>query len=94
MTAKNNVKEALVCYAIERALIDYGNSALEEVYYKLYQEHGLHFVDCFYNPDILKKVLREIFGDPYTGIVDMISTHLGEFSAHEQVHAFLRSLKQ
>ena len=93
MTAKNNIREAIVSYAIEKSLIDYGNSALEEIYYKLYQEHALHFVDCYHNPDILRKVLLETFGDAYCNIVDLVKTHLGEYAAQEQVRKFLHALE-
>ncbi len=92
MTAKNNIKEAIVSYAIMRGLIEYGNSSLEEVYYKLYQEYALHFVDCYHNPEILRKVMLETVGDSYLGIVELIRTHLGEFSVQDQIRNFLTKL--
>lgn len=92
MPTRANIKEALVCYAIEKALIDHGNSYLEEVYYKLYQEHGLHFVDCYSNPEILKKVLQETFGDSYCNVVELIGKNLGEFASQGQIRSFLASL--
>ncbi len=93
MTAKNNVKEAIVSYAIERALIDYGNSALEEVYYRLYREYGIHFVDCLHNPDYLRKTLLDVFGDSFIQIVELIKGRLGEFSVQPDVKSFLTKLK-
>lgn len=93
MASKNNVREAIVSYAIEKALIEYGNSALEEVYYKLYQEYALHFVDCYYNPEILRKVLLETFGDAYCNVVELVKTQLGEYATQEQIHKFLIALE-
>lgn len=93
MAAKNNVREALVSYAIEKALIEHGNSSHEEVYYKLYQEHALHFVDCYHNPDVLRRVLLETFGDSYIEIVELVKTHLGEYATQEQIRKFLASLQ-
>jgi hypothetical protein len=92
MTAKNNIKEAIVSYAIMRGLIEHGNSSLEEVYYKLYQEYALHFVDCYHNPDVLRGIMHETFGDSYLGIVELIRTHLGEFAMQEQIRGFLSKL--
>lgn len=93
MAAKNNVREALVSYAIEKALIEHGNSSHEEVYYKLYQEHALHFVDCYHNPDVLRRVLLETFGDSYIEIVELVKTHLGEYATQEQIRKFLTSIE-
>ncbi len=93
MASKNNIREAIVSYAIEKALIEYGNSALEEVYYKLYQEYALHFVDCYHNPETLRRVLLETFGDAYCNIVELMRTHLGEYALQEQIRKFLVSLK-
>ena len=93
MTAKSNIKEAIVSYAIEKALLDYSSTALEEVHYKLYHEFGLHFVDCLHNPDCLRKALLAVFGDAFIQIVELIKTRLGEFSAHPDVRSFLVKIK-
>ncbi len=93
MTAKNNVREALVSYAIEKALIEYDECALEEVYHKLHSEHALHFVDCFHNPEVFRKVLMETFGDAFCNIVELMRTHLGEYSAQEHIRKFLLALE-
>lgn len=93
MASKNNIREAIVSYAIEKALIEYGSSALEEVYYKLYQEYALHFVDCYHNPEILRKVLLETFGDAYCNIVELVKTQLGEYATQEHIRKFLKTLE-
>lgn len=89
MASKNNVREAIVSYAIEKALIEYGNSAHEEVYYKLYEEYALHFVDCYHNPEVLRKVLIETLGDAYCNIVELVRTQLGEYATQEHIRKFL-----
>ncbi len=93
MASKNNIREAIVSYAIEKALVEYGNSAYEEVYYKLHSEYALHFVDCFHNPDTLRKVLLETFGDAYCNVVELIRAQLGEYSSQEHVRKFLKALE-
>lgn len=93
MASKNNVREAIVSYAIEKALIEYGDSALEEVYYKLHQEYALHFVDCYHNPEILRRTLLETFGDSYIKIVELVKTHLGEYATQEHIRKFLKTVE-
>lgn len=93
MTAKNNLREAVVSYAIEKALLEYGESVLEEVYYKLFREHGLHIVDCFHNPKIFRDVLRETFGDSYCKIIELVREHLGNYATNEQIHTFLSAIE-
>ena len=94
MASKNNIKEAIVSYAIEKALIEYGNAAHEEVYYRLYREHALHFVDCYHNPEAFRKVLIETFGDSYCNIVELVRTQLGEYSTQDHVRKFLKALEE
>jgi len=93
MASKNNVREAIVSYALEKALIEYGDSALEEVYYKLHQEYALHFVDCYHNPDALRRVLLETFGDAYCNVVELMKTHLGEYALQEHIRKFLKAVE-
>jgi hypothetical protein len=93
MAAKNNIREALVSYAIEKALIEHGNSSYEEVYYKLHQEYALHFVDCYHNPDSLRRVLLETFGDAYCNVVELMKAHLGEYALQEHIRKFLNALE-
>lgn len=93
MASKNNIREAIVSFAIEKALVEYGNSAYEEVYYKLHSEHALHFVDCYHNPDVLRKVLLETFGDAYCNIVELVRSQLGEYATQEHIRKFLDALE-
>jgi hypothetical protein len=90
---KNDLNRALVSYAIENALIEYGDSALEEVYYKLYREHGLHLVDCYNNPEIFRKVLLGTFGDSYAKIVELVQKNLGKHIAQKGVTEFLSAIR-
>lgn len=94
MASRNNIKEAIVSYAVQKALIDYGNSAHEETYYRLYSEFALHFVDCYNNAETLRKVLIELLGSAYTDIVNLIKSYLGEFVANEEVRIFIAVLEK
>lgn len=93
MTARSDVKESLVSYAIEKTLIEYGNSALEEVHHKLYINYGLDFMDCYHNPEYFRRILLETFGDSYVQIIELIKKTLGELSTQQEIVSFFSKIK-
>ena len=93
MTARSDVKESVISYAIEKTLIEHSNSALEEVYNKLYMDYGLNFMDCYHNPLYFRKALLETFGDTYIQIIELIKKNLGELSTQQEIVSFFSKIK-
>ena len=95
MTADTgNVKKALVAFAIERALLEIGKPALEKVTKRLYEDYHHHLSDCYENPEILSKVLKDLYGNSYTAIVQSIKKELEDFSDQKPIKAFLKVISQ
>jgi hypothetical protein len=93
MTARTDVKESLISYAIEKTLIEYGNSALEDVHHKLYASYGLGFMDCYHNPEHFRRALLETFGDSYIQIIELIKKRLGELATQREIVSFFSEIK-
>lgn len=85
----DDIKKALVTVAIERALIDFGKSALEKVGNKLYDDFQCYFSDCYKHPERLTAILKELFGNSHTVIVESIKKNLDEFSSQKSIKEFL-----
>ncbi|HSD04181.1 MAG TPA: hypothetical protein VLB45_00310 [Nitrosopumilaceae archaeon] len=79
--------------AIEQALLDAGGSRLlKEVSNIMFEEFGCSIPDSLYNPDYLNKVLKKLFGNSYTAILQSIRKNLDEFSYQEPIAEFLQAV--
>ena len=89
-----NTKKALVAFAIERVLLDIGKPALEKVTKRLYEEYQCYLSDCYERPEILSKVLKDLYGKSYTAIVQSIRKELDDFVEQKSIKAFLKVISQ
>jgi hypothetical protein len=89
MVQDDTVKKALVGLAVEKALLDIGGSVLDQVTRKLETEYNCYIFDCYNNPEILHRVLKELYVNSYKTIVDSIKKNLDEFSYQEPIDRFL-----
>ncbi len=50
----------------------------EKVVTKLEKEYNMYLPECDKNPEVLKRVLQEIFGDAYDDILGEIKEEIGD----------------
>ena len=74
---------------VEQSLLDVGKFALDEVGNKLYEKHQCYFADCLENPQYLREILEEIFGDGYKSITNKIKNRLEELENQKPIDDFL-----
>lgn len=84
-----DAQKALVSFVIERVLLNMGQLALDEVGHRLYEKHQCYFSDCLQNPQYLREVLEELFGDSYKSITDQIQKRLAELHDQKPIANFL-----
>lgn len=89
MVQDDTVKKALVGLAIEKALLDVGGPVLDQVTRKLETEYDCYIFDCYNNPEMLHRVLKDLYGNSYKTIVDSIKKNLDEFAYQEPIGRFL-----
>ena len=90
----NEIDKALVTLAIERALLDIGKKAYEEVGKRLYKKHQCYFMDCLEHPEYLSEILKEIFGNSSTLIVESIRNTLHESKDKKTISNFLTQISE
>ncbi|MBI3640702.1 MAG: hypothetical protein HY223_10425 [Thaumarchaeota archaeon] len=88
----DQTKKVFVDIAIQKALLESGAITLERVSNRLFEIYHSHLADCYDNPEFLREVLKETFGDSYIRIVEAIKTHLQSVSHHKQIEVFLLKL--
>ncbi len=89
-----DVQKALVSFVVERILLDMGQLALDEVGHRLYEKHQCYFSDCLENPQYLRDVLEEIFGDAHKSVTDQIQKRLTELEDQKPIANFLSILSK
>lgn len=77
---KRDVMKALTSLAIQKVLNDISAPAFEKVSKRLQKEYKCYIPDCYDHPEYLESVLKSIFGNAYTAIVEQIRVELAEHS--------------
>ena len=86
------IMKALVALAIEKTLLDMGKPAYETVSDRLYRKYHCYIPDCYEKPEYLKAVLKDLFGESYKEIINMIEQQLDEFIYKKKIKDFLQVL--
>ncbi|MBI3640282.1 MAG: hypothetical protein HY223_08215 [Thaumarchaeota archaeon] len=86
------VRKALVMLAIEQALLEHGTPVYDHVVKRLEERYHAYLSDCCENPSYLQDVLKELFGNSYSVIIQSITKNLNEFSDRTQIRRFLDSI--
>ena len=84
--------KVLVSFAIEKALLEFGIAALGEVTNRLFDYYHCEISNCFEKPEYLKKVLKDLYGNSYTVILESIKKYLETFNHKESMQAFLKTI--
>jgi len=85
-------KKVFVDMAIQKALLESGSVTLEKISNRLFEIYRSNLLDCYDNPEYLREVLKETFGDSHVQIVEAIKTQLQSVSHHKQIEVFLLKL--
>ena len=87
------IRKAAISVAIQTALEEMGISFFD-VRNKLQQDYGCSTFEVIDNPDYLKKVIRDSYGDKYEEIIKAIQKNLSEDSSHTSIECFIESLNK
>ena len=90
----DQIKNALVTLEVEQTLLEFGTPALEKVNKKLFEDYHHYLQDCYTKPEHLNKVLKDLFGNSHTVIVQSIRKRLEEFSSQDKIKNFLAKLSE
>ncbi len=88
-----SIQKALVAVTVEKTLLDIGKPSYDKVAMILKKEYNCYLPDCYEHPQYLIKVLKEIYGNAHTAIIESINKQL-EFSYHGSTKRFLSVISQ
>jgi len=73
-------------------LLELGNDELEKVIMMLHKDYKISLDDCYDNPDALKQVLQDLFGESYNDVLNSIKENLNEISTKHYTKNFINDL--
>ena len=89
---KSDVMKALTSLAIQKVLNDISAPAFEKVSKRLQKEYKCYIPDCYDHPEYLEAVLKSIFGNAYTAIVEQIRAELVEHLDDNGINMLIKTM--
>lgn len=89
MHPEDNIDKAFLAFCIEIVLLRMGMPQYEKVVSKLEKDYKTHISECDKNPEALKRVLQEIFGDAYGDILNEIKEEIGDVGSKKYYTDFI-----
>lgn len=86
------IKENLAL-SIEVVLMRRGGPEFQMVLAKLKNNFNLDIINCYEKPEILRKVLKEVYREDFKFVVEEIIGELGEYAQEQKIIEFLDTLK-
>ena len=89
---KRDLMKALTSLAIQKVLNDISVPAFEKVSKRLQKEYKCYIPDCYDHPEYLESVLKSIFGNAYTAIVEQIRVELLEYIDDNGINMLIKTI--
>ncbi len=91
---RGDIMKALTTIAIEKALLSIGKPVLDKVAVELYKQHRCYIPDCYEHPENLESILKSIFGDSYSQIVNSIKDELQDHMQDQGILALVKKIER
>ena len=82
-----------VSITVENTLRNIGKFEFKKILDVLKESHNASLFDCYDNPELLKKTLKDLFGNSYESIIATIEENLDGLVLLEPVKEFLTTMK-
>ncbi|WP_428326773.1 response regulator transcription factor [Nitrosopumilus sp.] len=89
-----NMQKTMVTLALKNTLLELGPDELDKVISMLQKDYSLTLDDCYDNPEDLKHVLQDLFGESYDEILQSLRTNMKEISSHNSTKNFISNLHE
>lgn len=89
---EDNIDKAFLAFCIEIVLLRMGLPQYEKVASKLEKDYRTYIPECDKNPEALKRVLQDIFGDVYDDILNEIKVELGDVGSKKYYTDFILAM--
>lgn len=91
---EDNIDKAFLAFCIEIVLLRMGMPQYEKVVSKLEKNYNTYIPECDKNPQALKRVLQDIFGDSYDDILNEIKAEFGDVGSKKYYTDFILAMTE
>lgn len=88
----DNIDKAFLAFCIEIVLLRMGMPQYEKVVSKLEKDYKTYIPECDKDPQALKQVLQDIFGDSYDDILNEIKMEFGDVGSKKYYTDFILAM--
>ena len=92
LDSENQMKKTMVTLALKNTLLELGIEEYDKVIDLLQKEHNCTLEDCFENPEYLRNILKDLFGESYPDILNSLAENMKSIPSQQSVKDFLQVL--
>ena len=92
LDSENQMKKTMVTLALKNTLLELGIQEYDKVIALLQKDHNCTLEDCFENPEYLRNILKDLFGESYPDILNSLSENMESIPSQQSVKDFLQAL--
>ena len=92
LDSENQMKKTMVTLALKNTLLELGIQEYDKVVSLLQKDYSCTLEDCYENPEYLRNILKDLFGDSYPDILSSLSENMKNILSQPSVKDFLQVL--
>jgi two-component system chemotaxis response regulator CheY/two-component system response regulator (stage 0 sporulation protein A) len=92
LDSENQMKKTMVTLALKNTLLELGINEYDKIVSLLQKDFSCTLEDCYENPEYLRKILKDLFGDSYPDILNSLSENMKEIRSQQSVKDFFQVL--
>lgn len=92
LDSEQHMKKTLVTLALKNTLLELGVQEFDKVISLLRKDFNSSLEDCYENPEHLKQILRDLFGESYPDILSSLNENMKDISSQQDIKDFLQVL--
>ncbi len=89
---ENQMKKTMVTLALKNTLLELGIQEYDKVVSLLQKDYNCSLEDCFENPEYLRNILKDLFGESYPDILNSLSGNMKDILSQQSVKDFFHVL--
>ena len=92
LDSENQMKKTMVTLALKNTLLELGIQEYDKIASLLQKDYNCTLEDCYENPEYLRNILKDLFGDSYPDILNSLSENMKDILSKQSVKDFLQVL--
>jgi len=90
LDSENQMKKTMVTLALKNTLLELGIQEYDKIVSLLQKDYTCTLEDCYENPEALRNILKDLFGDSYPDILNSLSENMKDILSQQSVKDFLQ----